>query len=81
MSDHEDQGSNVDGQDKAKRGISPEEAERMLQRVGAARRRLVCQGRNGTTFSPVKTDDPLLDVGQELLIDCQPKEDEENTEN
>lgn len=80
MSDHEDQESDVDGHG-SNRGISPEEAERMLKKVGDARRRLVCQGKLGTTFSPAETDDTLLDIGLELLIDAQLPDAEEKPEN
>jgi len=57
-----------------KKGVSPEEVERMMKRVGVARRNLVRQGKNGTTFSPAVTQDPLLDIGLEVLLDCQKKE-------
>ena len=62
-------------------GITPEGAERMMKKVGEARRRWVCQGKLGTTFSPAVTQDNLLDIGQEILVDIRNKFDARNLEN
>jgi len=60
-------------------GMTPEDAERMLQRVARARR-VLKQYNHGTTLSAPVGGDTMLNMGQVILLDCQKSEEPEKPE-
>ena len=53
------------------RRLSPAEVAAMLRHVGRQRRLQAFQNKWGVTFSPPRTNNIYLNLGQELLTDCQ----------